>query len=190
MGTIPTLQTPRLLLREWREEDLSPFAAMNSDPDVMKHFPHVLTVEQSHALVDRIIEHWQRGYGWWAVERRDSGSFIGFVGFMSPVWDAHFTPCVEIGWRLAATSWGNGFATEGAKAALSWGSENIVFPRGEVVSFTTVANDRSRRVMEKLGFSHDEADDFDHPLLPNWPDRRHVLYRMKVESTLLTPEAR
>jgi RimJ/RimL family protein N-acetyltransferase len=176
----PTLQTPRLLLRPWREEDRLAFAKLNSDPSVMEHFPSLLTTEESNALVDRIIESWQRGFGLWAVERRDLENFIGFIGFSQPGWSAHFTPCIEIGWRLSSLSWGNGFATEGATAALSWSRENIVFPRNEVVSFTIAANTRSRRVMEKLGLAHDESDDFDHPLLPDWPDRRHVLYRMKI----------
>jgi RimJ/RimL family protein N-acetyltransferase len=105
------------------------------------------------------------------------GDFIGLVGLSQPGWNAHFTPCVEIGWRLAAKAWNQGLATEGAEAALVWGQELISFPRNEVVSFATVTNLPSRRVMEKLGMTHDESDDFDHPLLPDWPGRRHVLYR-------------
>ena len=180
VSDVPILQTPRLWLRPWRQEDRVPFAEMNFDSAVMKHFPSLLTTEESNSSVDRFIESWQRGYGLWVVERRDSGSFVGFVGFSQPGWSAHFTPCIEIGWRLSSLSWGNGFATEGAVVALSWARENIVFPRNEVVSFTTTANTRSRRVMEKLGLVHDESGDFDHPLLPDWPDRRHVLYRMKI----------
>lgn len=176
----PTLWTPRLWLRQWRRADREPFAELNADPAVMEHFPARLTTDETNSFVDRIEDAWQRGYGLWAVERRDSGEFIGYVGFSSPTWSAHFTPCVEIGWRLSSMSRGNGFATEGAQAALAWAKENIEFPRHEVVSFTTTANSRSRRVMEKLGMAHDESDDFDHPLLPDWPDRRHVLYRMNV----------
>ncbi|NNN01240.1 MAG: GNAT family N-acetyltransferase [Acidimicrobiaceae bacterium] len=190
MSPVPTLRTPRLLLRLWRDEDRLPFAQMNSDPGVMKYFPNSLTIEESNASVDRIFEGWQRGYGLWAVEIRDYQCFIGFIGFSQPGWSAHFTPCIEIGWRLASSSWGNGFATEGAAAALAWARETIVFPRNEVVSFTVAANTRSRRVMEKLGLTHDQADDFDHPLLSDWPDRRHVLYRMGVQPDLSSSKAR
>ena len=180
MIDVPTLDTPRLTLRAWHDDDRLVFAAMNADPHVMEHFPRPLTLEESNAFVDRIIEHWRRGFGLWAVERRDSGTFIGFVGFSQPAWSASFTPCVEIGWRLTSSAWGQGLATEGATAALAWARDHVDFPRGEVVSFTTVANARSRRVMEKLGMTHDESADFDHPLLPEWPQRRHVLYRMAI----------
>ena len=178
VADVPTLRTRRLVLRGWRDEDRPPFAAMNADPVVMEHFPNILTSEESDALVDRYMEAWSRGYGLWAVERQDLQRFIGFVGFSQPGWSAPFTPCIEIGWRLSAPSWGNGFATEGATAALAWARDKVAFPRNEVVSFTVTANIRSRKVMEKLGLLHDDADDFDHPLLPDWPSRRHVLYRM------------
>ena len=150
----------------------------------MEHHPIVLTREESDAMVERAFESWQRGHGLWAVEQRETASFIGYIGFSQPHWHAHFTPCIEIGWRLSSASWGHGLAVEGAEAALTWARGNIVFPRDEVVSFTTVANLRSRRVMEKLGLAHDESDDFDHPLLPDGPQRRHVLYRKKVEGKL------
>jgi ribosomal-protein-alanine N-acetyltransferase len=110
------------------------------------------------------------------VERIDNGEFIGFVGLSSPGWQAWFTPCVEIGWRLGRQHWGNGFAPEAARAALAWGFDHVELPNDEVVSFTTVANAKSRRVMEKIGLRHDPARDFDHPLLPDWVERRHVLY--------------
>lgn len=130
-------------------------------------------------MVDRMIDGWRvRGYGLWAVEVAATGRFIGFVGLSSPTWDMPFTPCVEVGWRLAQNAWGNGYAPEAAKAAVAWGFENVDLPRGEIVSFTTVGNTKSRRVMEKIGMSHDVAGDFDHPLLPDWEGRRHVLYRM------------
>lgn len=180
MFDVPTLDTPRLILRAWREDDRLEFAAMNADALVMEHFPHPLTREESNAFVDRIIEHWRRGFGLWAVERRDSAMFIGYVGFLQPEWSASFTPCIEIGWRLTSSAWGQGFATEAAATALAWARDHVDFPRGEVVSFTTVANSRSRRVMEKLGMVHDVSADFDHPLLPDWPQRRHVLYRLAV----------
>jgi RimJ/RimL family protein N-acetyltransferase len=150
---------------------------MNADPRVMEHFPSVLTADESDALVDRIVAGWSAGHGLWAVESRASGSFVGFVGLSSPTWSASFTPCVELGWRLTPAVWGRGLATEGARAAIRWAGEHVSPPRGELVSFTTVANTASRRVMEKLGLRHDPADDFDHPLLPDWSGRRHVLYR-------------
>ena len=169
-------------MRSWRIDDREPFADMNSDEVVMEHFPGLLAREESDAFVERARASWQRGFGLWAVEWRETESFIGYIGFAQPQWHAHFTPCIEIGWRLCAASWGRGLATEGASAALAWARGNIVFPRDEVVSFTTVANLRSRRVMEKLGLVRDETGDFDHPLLPQWPHRRHVLYRMPIES--------
>jgi RimJ/RimL family protein N-acetyltransferase len=180
MSHAPTLETERLILRPWRDADRRVFAEMNADPKVMKYFPHLLTVEQSDAMVERIIENWRHGYGLWAVENSASNNFIGFIGFSSPRWEAPFTPCIEIGWRLAADSWNQGFATEGAEAALAWGRDNVQFPRGEVVSFTTLENWPSRRVMEKLGMEHDPDDDFDHPLLSDWERRRHVLYRLSL----------
>ena len=174
------IETARLLLRPWREDDLVAFAELNSDPEVMKYFPALMTVQESNTLVSRIRDDWQRGYGLWAAEVRESEAFIGFIGFSQPRWEASFTPCIEIGWRLSSSFWGQGFATEGAQAALHWSKQNVTFPRNEVLSFTSTMNHRSRRVMEKLGMTHDEKDDFDHPLFPQRPGRRHVLYRMPI----------
>lgn len=175
----PRLTTDRLLLREWREDDKAPYAALNADPVVMEHFPSTLTPEQSDEMVERMAASWRdRGYGLWAVEVRESGTFIGFVGLSSPAWEAHFTPCVEVGWRLARHAWGHGYATEAARAAIEWGFAELDLPGDQIVSFTTVTNERSRRVMQKLGMQRDPADDFDHPLLPDWTGRRHVLYRL------------
>jgi RimJ/RimL family protein N-acetyltransferase len=177
---VPHLRTERLLLREWRVHDRAAFAALNADPAVMEYFPSTLTAEQSDELVDRILEGWaDRGFGLWAVEVPASATFIGFVGFSSPSWAAEFTPCVEIGWRLGHHAWGLGYATEAAHAALVWGFANVELPRDEIVSFTTVGNVRSRRVMQRLGMVRDPADDFDHPMLPGWTGRRHVLYRLR-----------
>jgi RimJ/RimL family protein N-acetyltransferase len=177
--TIPRLSTPRLLLREWREGDRAPYAALNADPDVMQHFPSTLTESQSNEMVDRIVSAWgERGFGLWAVERLDRGQFVGFVGLTAPGWQAAFTPCIEVGWRLAGAHWGNGFAPEAARAALEWGFAELELPNDEIVSFTTVGNANSRRVMEKIGMIRDESADFDHPLLPDWVARRHVLYRI------------
>ncbi|HZN33158.1 MAG TPA: GNAT family N-acetyltransferase [Pirellulaceae bacterium] len=182
MHDLVELRTERLLLRRWRAADREPFAALNADPRVMEHFPALLSREQSDERVERIEAHFQQhGYCQWAVEIPGVTPFAGFIGLSVPQFEAHFTPCVEIGWRLAADCWGRGYATEGARAALPFGFEKLAL--AEIVSFTVPANVRSRRVMEKLGMTHDPADDFDHPLLPaGHPLRRHVLYRLRKNS--------
>ena len=173
------IETDRLLLRRFRDTDKDSFALMNRDPAVMEFFPALLSRVESDALVDRIDAHWaEHGIGLWAVEIRASGEFIGYVGLAVPRFSVHFTPCVEIGWRLDAGHWGEGLATEGARAVVRYAFEVLGLP--EIVSFTVPDNLRSRRVMEKLGMTHDAEDDFDHPLLPaGHPRRRHVLYRLK-----------
>ncbi|MGB8259497.1 MAG: GNAT family N-acetyltransferase [Terracidiphilus sp.] len=172
------IETGRLILRRWRAEDREPFARMNRDARVMEHYPALLTRAESDAVVDRIEANLEtRGFGLWAAELRASGEFIGYVGLAVPRFEAHFTPCVEVGWRLAAAHWGMGLATEGARAALGYAFTELALP--DVVSFTVPANLRSRRVMEKLGMTRDAGEDFDHPLLPaGHPLRRHVLYRL------------
>jgi len=173
------LQTERLLLRRWRESDHAPFAALNADPRVMEHFPALLSPAETAARIGRIEAHFEEhGYGLWAVEIKGVTPFAGFVGLSIQKFEAHFMPCVEIGWRLAAEFWGRGYATEGARAALAFGFEQLGL--AEILSFTVPANIRSRRVMEKLDMTHDPAEDFDHPLVPaGHPLVRHVLYRLK-----------
>jgi RimJ/RimL family protein N-acetyltransferase len=175
------LRTPRLLLRRWRESDLAPFAAMNADPAVMEHFPSVMTRADSDALVGRIeaaFDEWD--YGLWAVEVFASGEFAGFTGLAMARFEAPFTPAVEIGWRLAVQAWGHGYATEAALAALAYAFGDAGLE--EVVSFTATTNTRSQAVMRRIGMSHDEHDDFDHPALPmDHRLRRHVLYRITAE---------
>jgi RimJ/RimL family protein N-acetyltransferase len=173
------LSTSRLWLRRWRESDLEPFAVLNSDPQVMEFMPGCLTRAESDALVLRAeTEIAERGFGFWATQLRGSGEFIGFVGLHAASFEAHFTPCVEIGWRLGRTSWGKGFATEAAHECLRFAFENLALP--EVVSFTVPLNRRSRAVMERLGMQRAVSDDFEHPRLPvNHPLRRHVLYRLR-----------
>ena len=179
MSSAPMLETERLLLRGWRTSDRIPFAAMNADPRVMEFLPSLLSRDESDRLADRIEAHFeQHGFGVWAVETRANGKFIGFIGLNTPSFQARFTPCVEIGWRLAFDSWGQGLATEGARRALRYGFETLGLR--EIVSFTVPKNARSRHVMEKLKMTHDPADDFDHPGLPaGHPWQRHVLYRRK-----------
>ncbi len=172
--------TERLVLRGWRDEDLAPFAALNADPRVMVYFPAPLTREQSDEFARRTAAAWARGFGLWALEERATGRFVGFVGLSEPRFSAHFTPAVEIGWRLAFDAQGRGYATEGARAVLDWARGNVDPPRGEIVSFTSALNTPSRRVMEKLGFTHRDEDDFDHPALDDSAIRRHVLYRLTL----------
>ena len=142
--------------------DFEPFAKLNADPEVMHFFDAPLTRELSDALAKRAERGIaERGWGLWAAEVVESSRFIGFVGLAEPRFDAHFTPAVEVGWRLSRNQWGNGYATEGARAALAFAFDELGLD--EVVSFTSVVNERSRRVMERLGMTHDPTDDFDHP---------------------------
>jgi len=175
----PTLRTDRLVMRGWRETDREPYAAMNADPRVMEHFPGTMSRAESDAHVDAIAEHFaRRGYGLWAVEVPGEAEFIGFVGLNVPRFEAHFTPAVEVGWRLVPESWGHGYATEAAREAVRFGVEDAGL--AEIVSFTAPANERSQAVMRRLGMTRDPADDFDHPALPPGHRlRRHVLYRLR-----------
>ena len=176
--TAPELRTERLVLRGWRESDRGPFAALNADPVVMEHFPATLTRAESDTQVDRFVDRWATGRpSLWAVGVPGVAPFVGYVGLLEPSFEAHFTPCVEVGWRLAAAHWGHGYATEAARAATTHGFD--VLGLDEIVSFTTVGNTRSRRVMERLGMHRDPADDFDHPkMAEGHPLRPHVLYRL------------
>ncbi len=170
MGTEP------IRLRQWRDADLAPFAAMNADPEVMRHFPALLSPEESAAFLGRqrgLIA--ERGWGLWALEV--GGGFAGFVGLSVPRFEAAFTPCVEIGWRLRREYWGRGVAYRAAQQVLDHGFATLRLP--EIVSFTAATNVRSIRLMERLGLRREPADDFDHPQIAEGsPLRRHVLYRM------------
>ena len=178
---VPEVRTERLLLRGWRAADRTDFAAMNVDPLVVQQLLGPLSRDESDAFVDRIAACWrERGYGLWAVERCDVGRFVGYVGLWPAVFEAPFTPAVEVGWRLAAPEWGNGFATEAGRAALTFGFE--VVGLDEIVSFTAVTNVRSWRVMQRLGMQREPAGDFEHPRVPvGHPLRPHVLYRLSRE---------
>ena len=173
------MSSSRLLLRTWREADREPFARINADLRVMQYFPGTLSRQESDAMVDRVIAHFERHrFGLYAAELRETGQFVGFIGLNIPTFEAHFTPCVEIGWRLDAAFWNQGLATEGAREVVRYAFEGLGLP--ELVSFTTVGNLASRRVMEKLEMTHDPADDFDHPrIAEGHPLRRHVLYRLR-----------
>jgi RimJ/RimL family protein N-acetyltransferase len=173
------LHTERLRLRRWLPGDRQPFAQMNCDPQVMEFLPGPLSRQESDARADRIEAHFrEHGFGLWAVEISGVTPFAGFVGLSVSRFEAPFTPCIEVGWRLGAAYWHRGYATEGARAALDFGFRWL--QADEIVSFTVPQNLRSRRVMEKLGMTHSATEDFDHPLLAEGhPLRRHVLYRLR-----------
>ena len=181
------LTTQRLILRRWRESDREPFAQMNADAEVMEYFPARLARQESDALIGQLERHHQDyGFGLWAVEEASTGAFVGLIGLNTPKFQAHFTPTVEVGWRLVRAFWGKGYATEGARRAISYGFEVIGLT--EIVSFTAKSNQRSIAVMKRLGMTYREADDFDYPRLPaGHVLQRHVLYRLnkkQFESSL------
>ena len=161
------LETERLRLRHWTEADREPFSRMNADVKVMEFMPERLSRAESDMLVGRIEDQFRKhAFGLFAAELRETRLFVGFIGLSVQTFEAHFTPCVEIGWRLAPEHWGRGLATEGAKAVLQYAFEDLRL--NEVVSFTSAANLRSRHVMEKIGMTHNAADDFDHPGHAGW----------------------
>ena len=173
-----SIKTERLLLRQWRQSDLQPYAKLNADPRVREFFPSLQTREQSDNSAQILSENIAKyGYGFWAVSILDTDEFIGFIGIQDVPFECHFTPAVEIGWRLAHEYWGKGYATEGAKAVLRYAFQELHIP--EIVAFTSVHNRSSRNVMQKIGMHHDVKDDFDHPRVEDghWL-KRHVLYRL------------
>jgi 3-dehydroquinate dehydratase/shikimate dehydrogenase len=175
---VTILTTDRLILRPWRESDLDPFAAMNADPDVMRFFPRTLDREASDAMAHRIsLMLDEQGWGLWATEVPGVAPFIGFIGLAPVPFDSHFTPAIEVGWRLGKAYWGRGYAPEGARAALAYAFDTLELD--EVISMTIPANEPSQRVMQKLGLRHDPSDDFDHPNHSDREDHRHVLYRIR-----------
>ncbi len=170
-----------VVLRDWRDSDLSPFAALNADLEVRRYFPSVLTQAQSNANAAYLREHADcEGFTFWAVEVPGIAEFIGFTGLLRTPYEAHFTPCVEIGWRLARKYWGQGHATEAAKLALEYGLQQLQFDK--IVAITTPTNLPSQAVMTRIGMVRDVADDFDHPnLAVDHPLRRHVLYQIRQD---------
>jgi RimJ/RimL family protein N-acetyltransferase len=178
------LRTERLLLRGWSPEDRDPFAALNADPRVMEFIGPAMARERSDLFADRIearlAEH---GFGLWAVEVPGVAPFVGYVGIAIPSLEAPFMPAIEIGWRLDAAFWGNGYASEAARAALAFAFGTLGLD--EIVAFTNVGNVRSRRVMERIGMTYDPESDFEHPSVPaGSPLRPHVLYRIQAPGGL------
>ncbi|SFO69492.1 Protein N-acetyltransferase, RimJ/RimL family [Pseudomonas sp. NFACC24-1] len=186
MEPILELESARLLLRQWRDDDLPEFAAMCADPQVMRYFPARLSRLESAALIGRVRGHFaEHGFGLWALERKDTGAFIGFTGLGVVGFDAPFTPAIEIGWRLAREHWGLGYASEAAWTALRCAFDQLTLD--EVVAFTAVDNLPSQKVMQAIGMQHDPEDDFEHPTLAvGHPLRHHVLYRINREQWLQT----
>jgi len=168
---------PRVTLRQWIERDIEAFAAMNADAEVMKFFPQPLTFDQSLALFQRLKRGIvDRGWGLWAVEVNHA--LAGLTGLAEPTFEARFTPCIEVGWRFERRFWGQGYALEAARLALRFAFENLHLR--EVVSFTARPNERSQRLMQRLGMTHSSHDDFEHPKLPaGHALRDHVLYRIQ-----------
>jgi RimJ/RimL family protein N-acetyltransferase len=175
------IRTPRTILRQWREADRELFARLNADPAVMEHFPATLDRAQSDAMVARLTEHITRhGFGFWALEIPGVAACAGFVGMVHVSFDAAFVPAVEIGWRLARACWGQGYATESARAAARFGFTELAL--AEIVAFAVPDNSRSRAVMARIGMRHDADGDFEHPRIPAGHRlRRHVLYRLTAD---------
>ena len=175
----PEVRTDRLLLRRWRPTDLEPFAALNADPEVMEYFPHTRTRAETKELIGVFEDQFERqGFGLWALEVSEHARFVGMVGLAVIAQGWVLESSVELGWRLARTEWGHGYATEAARAAVRFAFDELDL--GEVVAMTSVDNLRSRRVMDRLGMVHDPSLDFDHPRFPaGHPHQRHVMYRLK-----------
>ena len=176
-----SLETPRLILRSWLDMDRAPFARMSADPQVMEHLLPFASPRAVDSWIDRQLAHLEtHGFCFWAIESKADGAFIGAAGLLRVGYEAHFTPAVEVGWRLDRRFWGQGYAPEAATCAIRFGFEHLELE--EIVANTVPANRNSRRVMEKLDVSHTAADDFDHPLAPiEHPLRRQVLYRLPRE---------
>lgn len=177
MNEMVALRTDRLILRQWQDSDFLPFAEMNADPAVMKYYPRTLSEDESNTMADKIkylIS--ERCWGFWAVELIENGQFIGFVGLHEPTFELPASPCVEVGWRLAKQYWGNGYATEAARESLRYAFDELKL--NEIVSFASVSNKKSWRVMERLGMIN-TGNNFEHPIIPEGhPLREHMLYKI------------
>ncbi|MCH9756286.1 MAG: GNAT family N-acetyltransferase [Gammaproteobacteria bacterium] len=174
------IETERLILRTWCDDDLEPMFRINQDPKVMEYLLPMSSKQETQDFIDRAKRNQEvYGYTFYAVELKSTHEMIGFIGLLHrkqvPFSDSN--PSTEIGWRLASKHWGKGFATEGATAVLAYAFHVLYLP--EVVSLTVVNNTKSRRVMEKIGLTHNPDDDFDHPKVPDdSPLKQHVLYRL------------
>lgn len=168
------IETKRLVLRDWKETDLDPFCQLNADKEVMTHFPKTLSTEETNDFYRSILSEMKEcGFGLYAVEEKESKEFIGFIGFHQATFEADFTPCIEIGWRLRKEAWGKGYATEGAAACLEYGFSELNFT--DVFSFTAEINRPSKNVMRKIGM--DFIKTFDHPQVKDdSPLKKHVLF--------------
>ncbi|THG29563.1 GNAT family N-acetyltransferase [Naasia lichenicola] len=190
MTEAPTLRTERLILRPWKDDDLAGFAELNADPEVMRHFPSLLSTAESDAFAARIRARLaEDGWGLWAVEIPGDGpasGFVGFTGLARPRFHAHFTPAVEVGWRFAQRAWGRGYATEAAQQIVDFAFDELSID--ELVSLTAVGNLRSQAVMRRLGMTYDPADDFAHPMIPaDSPSSAHRLFRLRPEQRIPRP---
>ncbi|MBN8827717.1 MAG: GNAT family N-acetyltransferase [Sphingobacteriia bacterium] len=176
------LETPRLILREWKEQDIEAFVKINQDPKVIKFLRGALTLEEAKAfIIGANMGILDNGFGLWAAELKETKELIGFIGLNIPEFKAHFTPCVEIGWRLSSKHWRKGLATEGAKRVLEFAFKDLGIE--EIVAFTARNNLASRKVMEKLGMTHDPKENFNHPKLPeSHPLSLQVLYRINFKN--------
>lgn len=174
------IKTERLLLRRWKDSDFPSWAALNQDPTVMEFMGRMLSEADSNAFIQRAQRSWEvLGYGPLAAEIANTHEFIGYIGLAQCQFESHFTPAVEIGWRLAHKFWSRGYATEGASAVLDWAFNTAGLD--EVVSFTSTLNSRSRHVMERIGMKRDVSGDFEHPnVSPDSPLRLHMLYRKRT----------
>lgn len=177
-NNVKILETNRLILRTWEDSDLQQMFAINQDPKVMEYFPGLQSLEMTKHFIDKVNQHFDNhGYSLYATIRKDTREFIGFIGLLTVDFEAHFTPATEIGWRLSSNQWGQGFATEGAKAVLDYAFRELKIP--EIVSFTAEGNMKSIRVMQKIGLQRNPDDDFNNPKLDDSsPLKRHVLYRL------------
>lgn len=175
------IETERLILRTWKKEDAETYFQINQDPMVTEFLPKALTMEQVNDFILSVNQHQTKhGYTLWAAELKETGELMGFIGLNYTDWESHFTPAVELGWRLGSPYWGKGFATEGAKASLAYGFKQCDLK--EIVSFTVPGNVRSIRVMQKIGLIRDLNGDFEHPKLSiSHPLSKHVLHRLTAD---------
>ncbi len=181
MQIVDRIETERLILRQWQEGDAEVFAAINQDLKVIEFLLGPMSLKDSQDFIAKANNHFREfGFGLWATTIKATGELIGFVGLNVPDFESHFTPCVEIGWRLVSQHWGKGYATEAARAVLRIGFEN--FGLKEIVSFTTLQNLRSEAVMKKIGMQRDLKDNFFHPKLSlDHPLSKHMLYRISAK---------